>query len=163
MLPNGDLVAGGDFTTSGGNPVNYLARWNGASCLSSGGGTNGPVSSLFVRSNGELVVGGSFSTAGGLPHNRVAVWDGVAWRSLNSSLNGSVMALTEMQNGDIVAGGYFSQPGLHVARYTGTQWIPLGNGLATGGSDSVAPGLTVLPSGDLVAVGSIHGSGTSNT
>lgn len=70
------------------------------------------------------------------------------------------MALTEMQNGDIVAGGYFSQPGLNVARYTGTQWIPLGNGLATGGSDSVT-GLTVLPSGDLVAVGSIHGSGTT--
>lgn len=58
VLPNGDLVAGGDFTTSGGNPVNYLARWNGASWVPLGGGTNGPVSSLFVRSNGELVVGG---------------------------------------------------------------------------------------------------------
>ncbi|MFN9275179.1 MAG: hypothetical protein ACK6D2_05535, partial [Planctomycetota bacterium] len=30
VLPNGDLVVGGNFTTPSGVPANSIARWNGA-------------------------------------------------------------------------------------------------------------------------------------
>ena len=71
VLPNGDLVAGGTFTTAGSAAANRIARWNGSTWSPLGSGmTGGPlaapkVSALTVRPNGELVAGGDFTTAGG--------------------------------------------------------------------------------------------------
>jgi hypothetical protein len=69
-LPNGDLVAGGSFTTAGGVAANRIARWNGASWSAFGSGTAiGPhaasVYALTTLPNGDLVAGGNFATAGG--------------------------------------------------------------------------------------------------
>lgn len=64
---NGELIAGGFFTTAGGTKTSNIARWDGAtwSPLGSGmgGAFNPPVLSL-TEYNGELIAGGWFTSAG---------------------------------------------------------------------------------------------------
>ena len=63
-----NLYAGGTFTTAGGVPANYIAKWDGSawSALGSGviGGTSPGVNALAADGAGHLFVGGSFSLAG---------------------------------------------------------------------------------------------------
>lgn len=77
-LPNGDLVAGGIFTTAGSVNANCIARWSSSSQSWSalGVGVPGPyagVASLAPLPTGDLAVGGSFSTAGGVIANNLAL------------------------------------------------------------------------------------------
>ncbi len=90
---NGELIAGGRFTTAGGAPANRIARWDGTAWSPLGSGINDRVYGLTVH-NGELIAGGSFTTAGGVPANRVAHWDGTQWSALGSGVNSTVLALT---------------------------------------------------------------------
>lgn len=64
ILPNGDLAAGGDFTSLGGVSASFLARWNGALWQPLGGGTAGGVHALLQVANGDLAIGGTFSSPG---------------------------------------------------------------------------------------------------
>ena len=52
---NGELYAGGTFTTAGGVSANYITKWNGSawSALGSGSGFDAGIDSLAVY-NGEL-------------------------------------------------------------------------------------------------------------
>jgi hypothetical protein len=86
VLPNGSLIAGGDFTTAGSVSVNCIARWNGSTWSALGSGLNSAGDFASVRSitlppGGELVVGGTFTHAGNLPSSRFARWTetGVPW------------------------------------------------------------------------------------
>src|SRR5690606_14118814 len=65
-LPNGDLIAGGLFSSAGGGAVNNLARWDGSAWWPLGLGTSGEVFALALH-NGDVVAGGSFANAGGVP------------------------------------------------------------------------------------------------
>jgi trimeric autotransporter adhesin len=84
------LFAGGSFTQLGdGTPMNKLARWNGATWSSVGGGVNGNVYDFTLSSNPlepSLIATGNFKQAGGQLVNRVARWDGQAWSALGSGL-----------------------------------------------------------------------------
>jgi hypothetical protein len=71
---NGSLVAGGDFTTAGGNPASHIATWNSSDWLALGSGTNGSVLAL-LSSEGRLFAGGSFSRAGDKSSVNIARWD----------------------------------------------------------------------------------------
>ena len=62
---NGELIAGGWFTTAGGVPCNNIARWDGSAWQPLGSGTNSSVAALTIY-NGELIAGGGFTTAGGV-------------------------------------------------------------------------------------------------
>ncbi|HEX6810549.1 MAG TPA: hypothetical protein VF384_02895, partial [Planctomycetota bacterium] len=46
VLPNGDVVAGGEFTTAGGVSANNIAYWNGTSWSALGSGMNSDVRTL---------------------------------------------------------------------------------------------------------------------
>jgi hypothetical protein len=116
-LPNGDLVAGGNFTTAGGVAANFIARWDGASWSAMGSGMNGGVRALTTLPNGDLVAGGVFSIAGGLAANRIARWDGASWSAMGSGMNDGVVALTTLPNGDLVAGGFFTTANNLVSAY----------------------------------------------
>lgn len=70
---NGDLIAGGEFTTAGGENANGIARWNGSTWQALGTGTNGFVSALSEY-NGALIAGGWFTTAGGHVSAYLARW-----------------------------------------------------------------------------------------
>ena len=62
-----NLYAGGGFTTAGGVPANYIAKWDGSawSALGSGSGRrNSYVYALAADGAGHLFVGGDFSLAG---------------------------------------------------------------------------------------------------
>ena len=66
MLPNGDLIAGGSFSSVGGVAANNIARWNGWTWAPMGSGMddNFPaVLALAVLPNGDLIAGGSFYSA----------------------------------------------------------------------------------------------------
>jgi hypothetical protein len=52
VLSNGDLVAGGTFTSAGGVVATNIARWDGAAWASLGSGTDSSVLTLTVLSNG---------------------------------------------------------------------------------------------------------------
>src|SRR4030095_271250 len=60
---NDNLIAGGDFTTAGGNPASNIAQWDGSSWSALDSGTNDAVDALTVY-NGELIAGGDFTSAG---------------------------------------------------------------------------------------------------
>lgn len=65
-LPDGTLVAGGEFATAGGAPANGIARWNGSAWSTFGSGLNGAPEAFGVLPDGRLAMAGSFSIAGGM-------------------------------------------------------------------------------------------------
>ncbi|MFY9342957.1 MAG: hypothetical protein WAT39_10740 [Planctomycetota bacterium] len=157
-LPNGELVAGGVFTTAGGAAANNIARWNGATWSAVGTGLNDTVQCLTTLSNGDVVAGGLFTTAGGTTANHIARWNGTAWSALGTGVDGQVSAVATRPNGDIVAGGYFTTAGgvaaIRIARWDGTTWSALGSGTNEG-----VRSLANLPNGDLVAGGYFDAAG----
>jgi hypothetical protein len=143
VLPNGDLIAGGNFSAAG---ASYLARWNGVGWSALGPSLNNMPTALAVLPNGDLVVGGLFTMAGGVAADHIARWNGTGWSPLGTGINGIVNALTTMPNGDLVAGGGFGTQS--IARWDGTLWRSLGSGIF-GGVDA----LMALPNGHLIAAG----------
>ena len=123
VLPSGEVIAGGSFTTAGGLPANNIARWNGSSWSPLGSGVARGVLALTVLPNGDLIAGGGFTTAGDVAANRIARWNGFSWSALGSGVNNDVYALAVLPSGDLVAGGVFTAAGSvvapYLARYTG--------------------------------------------
>lgn len=161
-LPNGDLVAGGVFTSAGGVPCNNVARWNGKTWSALGEGVNGQVRALAVLPAGGLAVAGHFTSAGGVSCNGIACWDGRNWSSLGTGVSldqtAGVRALTVLPNGDLVAGGDFTTAGgaqcNGIARWNGAAWSPLGEGI--GGETRLSAcvyALVTLQNGDIIAGG----------
>jgi len=128
---NGDLIAGGQFTSASGVSANNIARWNGKCWKPLGSGTNGMVRALTVH-NGNLIVGGYFTEAGGVSASHIAKWDGSTWEPLGPA-NGGVLALmSSMEYGDLWVGGEFTTIGgvaaNRIARWNGSSWQPVGSG-----------------------------------
>ncbi len=147
---NGELVAGGYFTQAGGIGARYIARWDGYSWHSLGGGLDYQVEAL-TEHNGKLIVGGHFSRASynSVATNRIAVW-GPGWSALGEGLNKAVWALAS-HNGKLYAGGAFTASGetpmSRLAVWNDTGWSEVGAGV-----DSTVLDLSVYD-GDLVPVG----------
>jgi hypothetical protein len=72
------LYAGGPFSTAGGSPANYIARWNGTTWTSLGTENVGSVNALAVYDDGSgpaLYIGGTV-VADGRQSNGIAKWRG---------------------------------------------------------------------------------------
>ncbi|MBL8876832.1 MAG: hypothetical protein JNM86_13635 [Phycisphaerae bacterium] len=166
VLPNGDLVAGGKFTQAGGSPASNIARWDGSTWSPMGSGMSGlagpGVFALLVLPSGDLIAGGTFYYAGGVNVNSIAKWDGNAWSALGSGVSGPgnffprVHALTQLPNGDLCAAGFFGSaggvPANCIARWDGTTWSPLAEGVSGLEQSTQVRALAKLPGGD-IAVG----------
>ena len=78
----GNLIAGGEFTTAGGVTANGIARWSGGAWQPLGRGLEGvqmywdtrgdtiyfqPYVAALTVFRGDLIAGGSFTQAGGVP------------------------------------------------------------------------------------------------
>jgi hypothetical protein len=76
VVYNGDLIAGGVFTSAGGQIANNIARWNGSYWQPLGSGLGGPdaqAAALIVYDD-ELITTGTITLAGGNPASRIARW-----------------------------------------------------------------------------------------
>lgn len=65
VLPNGDLLAGGNFRYAGGIPARGVARWDGTAWQAVDGGVDGTVLALAQAADGTVYAGGNFLRAGG--------------------------------------------------------------------------------------------------
>jgi hypothetical protein len=143
------LYVAGYFTSVNGTPANGVARWNGSSWSAVDGGMGAQVKALVVFDDGTgpaLYAGGWLSTAQGNPANRVAKWDGSSWTDVGSTdTNEFVNALAVHDDGSgpaLYAAGHFTTiggtPANRIAKWNGTAWSALGEGLSNGlilGSD----------------------------
>lgn len=127
-----EIYAGGHFTTSAGNPVNHVARFDGNVWQPLGGGTDEAVVSLRPYGDG-LYATGLFTQAGGVEAHGLARWDGTAWHSVYdlpdwSQPNAIFDAI--YYQGDLYVGGNFGAPGgiRDIARYNGSEWVACGEG-----------------------------------
>jgi hypothetical protein len=146
-LPGGDLIAGGSFTTAGGQPAARIARWNGTSWSPLGSGMNDRVEALELLPNGDLLAGGAFTTAGGVAVNHLARWNGGNWSAVGAGFAGvqsaAVYAIAAQPHGELAVGGNFltadSVTSAGFARALPTcpaTAVPFGTGCAgTGGPD----------------------------
>ena len=73
------LYAFGTFPSSGGKPLNGIARWDGEQWQPVGSGADGSVYATFAHDDGggdgeQVYIGGAFSSMDGLNSNRIARW-----------------------------------------------------------------------------------------
>jgi trimeric autotransporter adhesin len=121
-----------------------VAKWDGRSFTPLGQGLNQQVNDFAVYDDGNgeaLYAGGSFTQTGdGVSANRIARWDGKSWHPLGSGLGGisqgSVWAIEPFDDGSgpaLYAAGRFNTaggvPAINVARWDGTAWTAVGDGL----------------------------------
>ncbi|MBK9319157.1 MAG: T9SS type A sorting domain-containing protein [Bacteroidetes bacterium] len=77
---NGNLIAGGLFTTANGQTVDGVAKWDGTTWSSMGGGMYyGGANAFGVQTlcvyGTQLIAGGIFTTAGSTSTGHIAQWD----------------------------------------------------------------------------------------
>lgn len=156
-LPNGDVLAGGDFLPGeGASGTNNVARWDGSRWSSIRPGTGGSVLSTVTTANGLRYAVGSFTHIEGVAANRVAVRVNGAWQPLGGGADAAVHAVLPLPNGDVVIGGAFSSVGgvpcQRIARWNGAVWSPIGAGLS-----GTVRSLAVDALGQLIAAGEFVG------
>lgn len=133
-----NVYAGGNFTSAGGTPANYIAMWNGYtwSNLQDGlyafGATM--VNALAVDLLDNVYVGGTFNMAHDTMVNNIAKWNGSTWTAMGNGLIGSCNAISiNPNNNDIYVGGAFLIAGENaanrIAKWNGTTWTAMGDGL----------------------------------
>lgn len=135
---NDNLYVGGMFEKAGGIDARNVAKWDGQSWSAMGAGLDSRVGCLTFGPDGVLYAGGVFAEG----HvRRVARWDGAAWQPMAAGFtSGEVKAFAFDDEGNVYAGGTFqfiSDPNLginftranYVARWDGSVWTPLGQGL----------------------------------
>lgn len=155
------LYAGGWFTTAGDLTVNYIAKWDGSGWEALGSGMDSLVRALTTLDGGSgpaLYAAGMFRTAGGVPANYIARWHGGSWSPLGSGMSGGgdivVITLTVFDDGGgpaLYAGGHFTTaggvPANHIAKWNGSNWSPLGNGMSQPGAGAWVSALSVFDDG----------------
>jgi uncharacterized delta-60 repeat protein len=135
---DGKILAGGAFTTIGGQPRNHIARLDAVTGLADSfdPNANDTVFAIAVQADGKVLAGGFFNSIGGQPRNRIARLDptsGLA-DSFDAAVSGpEIFAIAVQPNGKILAGGFFTtiggQPRNNLARLDP----------ATGLTDSFSP------------------------
>jgi len=122
---DGKILAGGYFTSIGGQQRNYIARLDPTTGLADSFNPNAssPVWAITLQADGKILVGGSFNSIGGQTRGKIARLDpatGLA-DSFNPSADQTVVFTIAVQaDGKIFAGGDFTsiggQPRTKIAR-----------------------------------------------
>jgi hypothetical protein len=99
LLPNGDVLAAGDFLSAGGTSASYIARWDGGS-WSALPGAPAPLRAVLRLPDGDLLAGGYG------PGSPAARWDGAAWTSVGT-FDGPVLQMAVRAHGDVAFAGDF--------------------------------------------------------
>ena len=131
---NGDVYAGGSFTSAGGVAnTSHIAKWNGTVWSAIATGLNNIVHILAFAPNGDLYIGGAFTDAA---YPYLCKWNGTAFSVVraNTDINGFVYALAFGSTGYLYVGGAFTNAGGvanadYIAKWSGSAWESLGTGL----------------------------------
>ncbi|MFO7609128.1 MAG: FlgD immunoglobulin-like domain containing protein [Candidatus Krumholzibacteriia bacterium] len=167
---DGELIAGGSFSSVGGTAAASIARWDGQQWRPLGAGMpNQIIYTLIGRIThsfppavhclavwqGELYAGGTFSSAGDSTTMAIARWDGSTWRRVGQGMAGELppRVLALAADGDrLLAGGDFRVAGItpseRIGAWNGMVWAPV----AVGGPDRAVHALLVRR-GELLAGG----------
>jgi hypothetical protein len=138
------VVHGKELVVAGTLRDGVVSAWDGAAWRALGTGvasvsqsTVGEVHALASH-RGDVIAGGWFVRVGGVPTVNIAAWNGSAWRALGDGLGQpgefapTVYALLSVGK-ELYAGGEFDRSGTigvrNIARWDGTSWRPLGEGL----------------------------------
>lgn len=128
--PYGNVIAGGNFTTAGGNAYPYIAFWslNTNSWQSLHATFNDTVQAVAVDRAGLIYAGGLWTTPTAYPY--LAVFNGSSWQPLGAGVNGGVWSLRlGPDNKLIVAGAFTAAGGLtlrdRTALWNGSAWEPM--------------------------------------
>ncbi len=119
VLPDGDIVLGGDFSRAGGIVAENIVRYSPESGVWTrlGAGTNGQVLTLAVLPNGDIVAGGPFyfvnpSTSGIARFSfSTGTWAGFGVGVSGGSPWPIVYRIVTLADGDLMVGGDFSAAG----------------------------------------------------
>lgn len=121
---NNTFYVGGDFTTADGVTVNRVARFNGTTFTSLGGGTASSVNALVIGPDTYLYAGGAFTAIGGVSANRVARWNGSQWQPLGDGAGGTVNTLAFDLSGILwIGGNTITSTGVQVLRWNGSAYL----------------------------------------
>lgn len=160
VLADGEVVAGGGFTSIGGVAASRVARWNGSAWAAMGAGLSTAVRSLYRHSNGQVLAGGL---------NRLSAWNGSGWTTVSSAIAGEILAVSQHPNGDIVVGGAMqiatsSGTASAIARWNGTSWNPYldvieGLGLTRSGGTPIVRAISWLGNGNMIVAGTFSAAG----
>jgi hypothetical protein len=151
-LPNGNVVAIGDFTSAGGVLASRIAVYDfvSNSWIALGAGTPHTSMKVGVRPNGDIILSVRVFNTG---QNQLHCWSGSSWTQI-ASPNGSVWSIFNLPNGDLgIAGGFTSIGGVstpYLAKWDGTSWSPLGSGPGHPSTNGCA---TIMPDGSVVFAG----------
>src|SRR5436190_556976 len=125
---DGKILAGGFFTSIGGQTRNYIARLDATTGLADSldPDAKATVLSIAVQACGKILAGGDFTIIGGQTRNDIARLDATTGTA-NSSLSlhdALPISIAVQADGKILAGGDFSsiggQPRNHIARLDAT-------------------------------------------
>lgn len=171
-LPDGDIIAGGLFSTAGDVDASRIARYHLATDTWSplGAGLTGSlftsVSALALAPDGTVIVGGSFTSAGSVSARCVARYNSSTeeWSRLGTGVTSSafpfVRSATVLPDGKVVVGGLFTTAGgvavSNIARFdpSTNTWSALGSG-----ANNSVSALATLPTGDTLAGGTFTTAG----
>jgi hypothetical protein len=158
VLPNGDLVAGGSFTTAGGVTVNRIARWNGTSWSPLGSGMSSTVWALAVLPNGDLVAGVDSYAVAGAPSGYWAHWTdtGIPWTAEDPASQATSSGSTFALPATCAAGFDFNGPVTFRWQRNGTD-ISNGPGGSSGGGGTVSGASGSLTSANTTTTLTISG------
>ena len=117
LQADGSVLAGGSFTTIGGQTRTNIARLDATTGAadSFAPNANSAVNAIVVQGDGKILVGGTFSSAistptiGGQTRNRIARLDPVTGLadSFDPNANSTVSAIAVQADGKILVGGSF--------------------------------------------------------
>lgn len=143
-----DIYVGGSFSQAGGIAANNIARWSTATHLwyALRGGALGQVYAIIVN-GASVYVGGSFNDLDGQSAWSLGQWNKTSntWSLLGGSPGlesggtfvGVVQAMALDGSGNLVVAGSFDHGGSvaaqNIARWNGSTWTALGNGLGLSG------------------------------
>ncbi|HWW02287.1 MAG TPA: hypothetical protein VNZ64_21480 [Candidatus Acidoferrum sp.] len=115
---DGKILAGGNFTSIGGQTRTNIARLDAATGLADSfdPSANGTVFSIAVQADGKILAGGNFSGAnsvGGATRNYIARLDAVTGLAdlFDPNANSIVLSIVLQTDGKILAGGLFTSIG----------------------------------------------------
>lgn len=143
LLSSGTTVyAGGIFVGAGGQPISFIARWDGAAWSAVGGGIpaedDDKVNALAALPDGTVLIAGNFRRGGDKRVDDIARWDGAEWLALGQGVMrqeysvdpARLTAMAADEAGRVYVGGIFTRAGgvasNGLAMWDGARWHNLG-------------------------------------